>query len=109
MIEHTYTRGESSQQVDLTGGGEEVVLYPSSSSICLQCRRPQLDSWVGKIHWQRDRLPIPVFLGFLMAQLVKNLPTMPETWVRSLGWEDPLEKGEGTHSSILAWRIPWTV
>ena len=40
-----------------------------------------------------------------MAQLVKNLPTMWETWVRSLGWEDPLEKGKATHSSILAWRI----
>ena len=44
-----------------------------------------------------------------MAQLVENLPTMRETWVRSLGWEDPLEKGKATHSSILAWRIPWTV
>ena len=38
----------------------------------------------------------------------KNLPAMWETWVRSLGWEDPLEKGKATHSSILAWRIPWT-
>ena len=45
----------------------------------------------------------------LVAQLVKNLPAMWETWVRSLGWEDPLEKGQATHSSILAWRIPWTV
>ena len=44
-----------------------------------------------------------------VAQLVKNLPAMGETWVRSLGWEDPLEKGKATHSSILAWRIPWTV
>ena len=44
-----------------------------------------------------------------MAQLVKNLPAMRETWVRSLGWEDALEKGKATHSSILAWRIPWTV
>ena len=40
--------------------------------------------------------------------MVKNLPAMWETWVRSLGWEDPLEKGMATHSSILAWRIPWT-
>ena len=45
----------------------------------------------------------------LVAQLVKNLHTMRETWVRSLGWEDPLENGMATHSSILAWRIPWTV
>ena len=44
-----------------------------------------------------------------MIQLVKNLPAMRETWVRSLDWEDPLEKGTATHSSILAWRIPWTV
>ena len=44
-----------------------------------------------------------------MAQLVKNLPAIRETWVRSLGWEYPLEKGTAAHSSILAWRIPWTV
>ena len=43
-----------------------------------------------------------------MAQMVKRLPTMQETWVRSLGREDPLEKEMATHSSILAWRIPWT-
>ena len=43
-----------------------------------------------------------------MAQMVKNLPAVQETTVRSLGWEDPLEKGMATHSSILAWRIPWT-
>ena len=44
-----------------------------------------------------------------MAQLVKNLPAMWKTWVRSLGWEDSLEKRKAIHSSILAWRIPWTV
>ena len=43
-----------------------------------------------------------------MAQVVKNLPEMQEAWVQSLGWEDPLEKGMATHSSILAWRVPWT-
>ena len=43
-----------------------------------------------------------------MAQTAKNLPTMQETWVRSLGQEDPLEKGMATHSSILAWEMPWT-
>ena len=45
----------------------------------------------------------------LVAQLVKNLPAMQETWVQSLGWEDLLEKKKATHSSILAWRISWTV
>ena len=45
----------------------------------------------------------------LMVQLVKNPPVTRETWVPSVGWEDPLEKGKTTHSGILAWRIPWTV
>ena len=53
--------------------------------------------------------PLQVIKASLGAQLVKNPPAMRETWVRSLGWEDPLEKGKATHSSILAWRIPWTV
>ena len=44
-----------------------------------------------------------------MAQLVKNPPAMQEAWVRFPDWEDPLEKGKATHSSILAWIIPWTV
>ena len=44
----------------------------------------------------------------LLAQMVKNLPVMWETWVQSLGWKDPLEKGTATHSSIFAWRNPWT-
>ena len=43
-----------------------------------------------------------------MAQTVKNLPVMREIWVQSMGWEDPLEKEMATHSSILAWEIPWT-
>ena len=126
--------------------GTSLIL--SWKRIHLQCGRPQVDpsSWVRKIHWRRDRLPIPVLLGFpcgsagkesvcnagdpgsipelgrstgegigypfqyswasLVAQLVKNLSAMCETWVPSLGWEDPLEKRNATHSSILSWRIP---
>ena len=53
--------------------------------------------------------PTPVFSGFRVPQLVKNPPATWETWVRPLGWEDPLEKGKASHSSILAWGIPWTV
>ena len=45
----------------------------------------------------------------LVPQLVKNPPAVQETYVQSLGWEDPLEKGKATHSSIMAWKIPWTV
>ena len=49
-----------------------------------------------------------VYWASLVAQTVKHLPTMWETQVQSLGWEDPLEKEMATHSSILAWKIPWT-
>ena len=66
------------------------------------------DSWVRKIPWRRDKLPTPVFLASLVVRMVKNLPAMQEGWVRSLGWEDPLEEGMATYTSILAWRIPWT-
>ena len=70
---------------------------------------------------QRQDIPLPDnlrLLGWflliipkrasLVAQLVKNLPAVQETWVRSLGWEDPLEKEMANHSSILAWKISWT-
>ena len=53
--------------------------------------------------------PLQYSWASLVAQLVKNPPAMQETWVRSLAWEDPLEKAKATHSSILAWRISWTV
>ena len=59
--------------------------------------------WVTSLHF------ITIKWASLVAQLVKkNLPAMQETWIQSLSWEDPLEKGKATHSSILAWRIPWT-
>ena len=67
----------------------------------------ELQGWEDPL--RKDRLPTPVFLGFPMAQLVKNLPAMQETWVQYLGREDPLKKGKTTYSSIVAWRIPWTV
>ena len=53
--------------------------------------------------------PLQYSRASLVAQLVKNLPVVQETWVQSLGWEDPLEKGKATHPSILSWRIPGTV
>ena len=53
--------------------------------------------------------PLQYSWASLVAQLVKNPPAMRETWVSSLGWEDLLEKGKAAHSSILAWRIPWTM
>ena len=53
-------------------------------------------------------LHVPIFSASLATQMVKRLPTMRKTRVRPLGWEDPLEKEMATHSSILAWKIPWT-
>ena len=53
--------------------------------------------------------PLQYSWASLVAQLVKNPPAVRETWVQSLDWKDPLEKGKATHSSILSWRIPWTV
>ena len=69
-------------------------------------------TWIpglGWSFWGGVGYPLHYSWASLVAQLVKNLPAMWETWVRSLGWENPLEKRKATHSSILAWRIPWTV
>ena len=77
--------------------------------MCLQCRRPQSDTRVRKICWRRDRLPTPVFLGFPGGSAGKE-STYSAGGLGSIpGWEDALEKEKATHSSILAWRIPWTV
>ena len=75
----------------------------------MEKREPWFDSWVEISTGEGIGYPLPYSWASLMAQLVKNLPVMWETWVRSLGWEDPLEKGKATYSSIQAWRIPWTV
>ena len=65
----------------------------------------RFDSWVGKILWRRERLPTLVFLGFPGGSDGKESAAMWETWVQSLGWEDALEEGMATQSSVLAWRI----
>ena len=70
---------------------------------------PGLIPGLGRSLGERKGYQLQYFWAFLVAQVVKNLPAMQETWVQSLGWEDPLEKGKATHSNILAWRIPWTV
>ena len=53
--------------------------------------------------------PLYIVWASLEAQLVKNPPAMQKTWVQSLGWADPLEKGKASHSSTQSWRIPWTI
>ena len=67
-----------------------------------------MDSWIRKFPWRKDRLPTPIFLDSSYGSAGNESTCMCETWVQSLGQEDPLEKGMATHSSILAWEIPWT-
>ena len=94
------------------------------SCVLTLCGRTGFNSWVGKIPWRRKRQSTPVFLpgeshgrrslvegdemDFPVAQMAKNLPERQETQVQFLGREDPLQKEMATHSSILAWRTPWT-
>ena len=70
---------------------------------------PSLIPGLGRPTREGIDYPLQYSWASLVAQLVKYPPAMLETWVRSPGWEDPLEKGKATHCSILAWRIPWTV
>ena len=69
---------------------------------------PGLIPGSGRPTGEGIRYPLQYSWASLVAQLANNPPAMLETWVWSLGWEDPLRKGKATHSSILAWRIPWT-
>ena len=79
----------------MTLGDRTHLTFPYQITLQIYPCQPEISVW-----WSQNDLGLPV------AHLVKNLPPVPETWVRSLGWEDPLEKGMATHSSILAWRIP---
>ena len=86
--------------------------FPESSvgkeSTC-NARDPGSIPGSGRSPEEGTGYPLQYSWASLVAQLAKNLPAMWETWVRSLAWDDPLEKGKATHFSILAWRIPWTV
>ena len=86
--------------------------FPESSagkeSIC-NAGDPSLIPGSGRSAVEGIGYPLQYSWASLVAQLVKNPPAMWETWVQSLVWEDPLEKGKATHSSILAWRSPWTI
>ena len=91
----TAVRGfpESSVGKDSACNAEDTGLIPGS----------------GRSAGEGISYPFQYSWASLVAQLVKNPPTIQETWVWSLGWEDPLENGKATQSSILAWRIPWTI
>jgi len=81
------------------------------SNFCSACNAgdPGLIPGLGRSAREGLGYPFQYSWASLVAQQVKNPPAMWETWVQSLGWKDPLGKGTATHSSILAWRIPWTV
>ena len=91
--------------------GRFIDLFPDSSvgkkSAC-NAADPGSIPGLGRSPGEGIGYPLQYFWTSLVAQLVKNLSAMWETWVPSLAWEDALEKGKATHSSILAWRIPWT-
>ena len=95
---------------------EVIHIYVYGASLVAQLvkyqpamRETGFNPWVRKIPWRRDRLHTPVFLGFPCGLAGKESVCSGETWDQSLGWEDPLKKGKATHSSVLAWRIPWAV
>ena len=90
----------------------ERIGFPDSSagkeSAC-KAGDPGLIPRSGRSTGEEKGYPLQYSWPSPVAEMVKNLPTMQETWFRSLSWEDTLEKGMAIHSSILAWRIPWTV
>ena len=91
--------------------GDPGLGFPDSSvgkeSAC-NTGDPSLIPQLGRCAAEGVGYPLQYSWASLVAQLVKNPPAMLETWVRSLGWGDPLKKGKATHSSILSQRIPWT-
>ena len=86
--------------------------FPSSlagkESTC-NAGNPGLTPGLGRSSGEGIDYPFHCSWASPIAQAIKNPPTMQETWVQSLGWEDTLEKGTATHSSTLAWRIPWSI
>ena len=91
--DHTLNRPTRLPSSNFTGSKNSAYLLPQTKSDMDRCSK---------------NIQLGCVFASLVAQLVKNLPAMQETWVQSLGWEYPLGKGKATHSSILAWRIPWT-
>ena len=72
------------------------------------CHSSRAEDLITQFKIKYDHKGNMTYWASVVAQMVKHLPAMQETWVWSLGWEDPLEKEMATHSGILAWKIPWT-
>ena len=92
-------------RVDIGGFGGFSSSLTGKESTC-NAGDPSSIPGLGRSFGEGIGYQLQYFWTFLVAQMVKNLPAMRETWIQSLGWEDPLEKGMATHSNILAWRIP---
>ena len=111
-VSSTHLVGISLHQLSLQGspGTLEWVTYPFSSRSSWPRNQTRVYCITGRFFTNWDvREALLTTSVSLVAQLVKNLPSLQETWVWSLGWEDLLEKGKATHCCIMAWRIPWTV
>ena len=91
-------KGKKNQELDMRAFPEHILMEQGNEAGISTC---------FVFFFLKSRL-WPSFRTSLVAQMVKCLPTMWETWVQSLGWEDPLEKEMATHSSTIAWKIPWT-
>ena len=99
MAEHAHTHGQlifNKRSLQLNG---EMIMFSANGAGTTE--KPYATVKIINLY--------ATLIASLVARLVKNLPAMRETWVRSLGWEEPLEKRKATHSSILAWKIPGTV
>ena len=106
------TLHQSSQDSHLQPPTDRIWNFPESSvgkEFTGNAGDPSSIPGLGRSTGEGNGNPLQYSWASLVAQLVKNPPAMWETWVSSLAWEDPLERGKATHSSILAWRNPWTV
>ena len=113
-LTHTYTHKNRIRKKSKTSGSisatkREVFAKLSGKEFACNAGDPTLTPGLGRSAGEGIGYPLQYSWAFLVAQLVKNPPAVWETWVQSLDWEDPPEKGKATHSGILAWRIPWTV
>ena len=105
----TYSVLRSSRPASLTALRCPRGIPPPSQSYLPHPLQISASSNIASLGMSALRIPPPDLAGVpLVAQMIKNPPAMWETWIQPLGWEDPLEKDMATHSSILAWRIPWT-
>ena len=108
---HTYTHTDTHTYILIKYTVVALWGFPGSSagkeSAC-NAVDPSLIPGPGSYPGEGKGFPLQYSWASLVSQMVKNLPAMRETWVRSLGQEDSLEEGMETHSSILAWRVPWT-